>query len=401
MLYFVLFLILTLSLLVWILFFIVSIWKYKQLPVILKGSSKKSFGPQPLASVIIPSKNEARKIGECIKRLKVQTYTNLEFIIVDDSEDDTIEVINRNVGKDNRFKIIKQNKLPPEWVGKPHALQQGSTIAKGDWLVFIDADTEHDPELIERALEYSIKNKLDMLSVLPQIICKSFWEKIIQPIPAGLMLFFSPLNKVNNQESKATAASGPFIMIKHSVFNEVGGYEKIKGYIADDAEMARLIKHSGFKIGLVNGQTLAKVRMYEHFKEIWEGWSKNIFLGLVQRKKIQSKKLFQLLAIIFGAIAIFTIVVLPFLTMIISLILTVLINQLQWRYLFIFSSIIWFFATITQFCVSKLYYIGDPKYVPLIFLGGIFFIGIFINSGIKTLSGKGVNWKGRKYSTGE
>ena len=150
------------------------------------NATKKSSKTVPFVSVIIPSRNEAYRIGKCIKSLKLQTYPRLEILIVDDSTDDTVQVIKSIVRNDGRFKVIKEDKLPDGWIGKPHALQQGSTQAKGEWLLFIDADTYHDPELIERAVEYAIKKKLDMLSLVPHHICESFWEKVIQPIPLGI-----------------------------------------------------------------------------------------------------------------------------------------------------------------------------------------------------------------------
>jgi chlorobactene glucosyltransferase len=400
MLYYILFFILNLSLFAWILFFIITVSKHKHIPTLSKKSPGKTLTFQPLLSVIIPSRNEASKIGNCMKHLKEQTYPNLEFIIVDDSDDDTVQVIKNIIKDDKRFKIFKQEKIPPGWVGKPHALQQGSKLAKGDWLVFIDADTVHEPELIEKALEYAIDNNLDMLSMLTHYICKTFWEKIIQPIPLDLIIFYFPIAKVSDPQSKVALANGPFIVIKNSVFKNVRGYETIKGYIADDIEMGKLVKGSGYKIGLINAQTLIKVRMYENLKEIWNGWSKNIFMGRVQRKKAQSKKLYQLLMIIGGAFGMFCIFTLPFLTMLVTLVLTTYTNQPQWIfYLLLFSSIIWIFSSVSQYIVCKLYYIGDPKYAPLIFLGSIVFIGIFINSGIKTITGKGTIWKGRRYST--
>lgn len=397
MLRFILFVLLALSFLLWFLYFILAIWTHKQMPKLSKTSYKKSSRYLPLVSVIIPARNEANRIGKCIKSLKLQTYPKLEILIVDDSTDNTVEVIENIVGEDERFKIIKQEKLPSGWIGKSHALQQGSTQASGEWLLFIDADTYYDSELIERAVQYAIENKIDLLSLMPCNICESFWEKVIQPIPLGVIILF--LCRTNKSESKVAVAFGPFILIKHSVFNKVGGYETIKSKMLDDAQMAQLVKRSGFKINLVNAQSMMEIRMYERFSEIWEGWSKNISMVLFQNRLIRSKALKALifLTVLFG---IFDAFVLPFLALIISFLLGLFLSLPQWEYLLLFSSLTWLFAIFVQFYVSKRYFIGDPKYAPLIFLGGIITIGIFLNSTIRFLSGKGVTWKGRTYSTG-
>lgn len=395
----ILYILLTLSLVVWIMYFILMVYNYHKMPHLSKNTQRKPLKNIPLVSIVIPSRNEARRISKCIQTLKSQTYPKLEIIIVDDSMDNTVEVIKSIVGNDKRFKIIKQEKLPKGWIGKPFALQQGSKTAKGEWLLFIDADTYYDPVLIERATEFALKNKLDMLSLAPRHICKSFWEKIIQPIPLGAIPASSLLAKVNDPKSKVSLASGPFIMIKHSIFDKVGGYQTIKGRIADDLELAKLIKTSGFVLGFVNAQSMMSLRMYEKFSEIWEGWSKNSFLGFVQKREIKSKFL-QILILIIGLFAMFDLLILPFFSIISSLLIVLTLRSLPWMYLLLFAFLTWLVSIFAVVYVQRVYHIGKARYAPLtLFLGGIMMMGIFANSALKTMSGKGVTWKERTYST--
>ena len=370
---------------------------YRQMPHLSRMSSRVSNQSSCFVSVIIPTRNEASRIANCIRSLKAQTYPHLEILIVDDSTDDTVQIMKNIIGDDQRFKIIKQEKLPSGWVGKPHALQQGSKIAKGNLLLFIDADTSHDPELITNAVEYTTIHNIDLLSLVPHHICISFWEKVIQPIPLGLIPAISPLAKVNKPDSKVVVAFGPFMLLRRSVFDKIGGYETIKGRIADDAEMAKLVKNAGYKVGLANAQDLIQIRMYEKFSDIWEGWSKNIFLGLVQKRGIHSKAQRVLVALV-GAVGIFELMVFPFLATIATLLLTLLTHSVQWQQIFLFALFIWIVAIAIQLCVQKYYRIGDPKYALLFFLGGLITIGIFLNSAMKSLSGTGVAWKGRIYT---
>jgi glycosyltransferase involved in cell wall biosynthesis len=380
-----------------LLYLFITIKNYRLLPTVSKESDKYSISP-PSVSIIIPSRNESKRITPCIESMKAQTYPNLEIIIVDDSNDNTIQVINNIVKDDKRFRIIKEDKLNNGWVGKPHAMQQGSNEAKGEWLLFIDADTSHDPSIVTSTVKFAIKNKLDMLSILSKLVCKSFWEKIIQPIPTGLLVFISPLAKVNDPNSKNAFALGPFILIKHMVFNKVGGYKKIKGKIADDVEIAKLLKESGFKIGLAKAYNLMRLRMYERFNDIWEGWSKNIFLGLVQKREIKSKAI-QISILLIGLFVVFDMIVLPFFGIILSLVVLLLLKISFWWVILILSCILFIISTSFQSIVHKKYSIGNPIYSPLYFIGGIITMGIFLNSALKTLSGKGVKWKGRTYNT--
>ena len=388
-----------LSLLFWMIYLTKTLFDYKKLPKLQENKlDKNKEESYPFISIVLPTRNESHRIKGCIESLKKQTYPNFEVIIVDDSEDNTVEIIKNIVGNDKRFKIIKENEKHDGWIGKPHALQQGSREAKGEWLLFIDADVSFNEKLVENAVQHAVKNSLDMLSVMMSVLCKTFWEKTVQPVPIGLLLFLVPFSRVNNPENKASFAAGPFILIKKRVFNKIGGYEQIKNKIADDVELAKLVKESGFKIGLAHAQHLIKLRMYRNLREIWEGWSKNIFMGSIQKRGIKSKTL-QLLLALLGLFAVFDVMVLPFLATLVFLTLNLLKPSAAWQNLFLLSISVWLLSTFTQFYVHKKYWVGEPRYTPLYFLGGIITMGILLNSAFKTLTRSEVTWKGRRYQS--
>jgi chlorobactene glucosyltransferase len=391
------FFVLGLILLIWIGFFMLAMRNYLQLPRLTDTPSHLSTQQLPFVSVIVPTRNEAYRIEKCIRSLKAQTYPHLDIHIVDDSTDNTREVITSIIGTDPRFKIIKQDPLPPGWVGKPFALQQGSKQAKGEYLLFIDADTFHDPQLITRAVDYTLEHDTDLLSLVPHNTMESFWEKLIQPIPLTFLSAGMPLAKVNKPDSKIGIAFGPFMLIKHDVFNKIGGYEPIKGRIADDVEMAKLVTDSGYKAGLVNGQTMMHIRMYENFHEIWDGWSKNIFLGPVQKRGINSK-VQRLLIVVLGVIGIFGIMVFPLCMTIIALAFMLVTHASPWQGIFLFALVVWLVGIILQAVIQKAFRYGKPTYAVLNFLSSLIIIGIFVNSAIKSMSGTGVTWKGRTYT---
>jgi len=399
----ILFFLLFIIFLAWIGYFAITMWNNIHLPILIKKTINKKSSKKPLVSVIIPARNEEKRIASCIKTLKMQTYPNLEIIIVDDfSTDKTPEKAKESIGDDKRFTLLRLNEInekkPADWTGKSYAMHQGRQYAHGEWLLFTDVDyTDHEPELIERAIEHVLNEKIDLLSLIPRHICKSFWEKIIQPIPLGLIPAISPLSRANKLESNVAIAFGCFILIRQSIYDKVGGYQAIKGQIADDAALAKIVKQSGFKLGLARGQQLMKIRMYEGFHEIWEGWSKNIFLGVVQKREIKSK-IQKSLFIGAGSLGIFGLMVFPFLMMILSLIMMLLTQSLFWQNLTIISITIWCIVTILHFLVQYKYGIGKPYYAPLAFLGGIITICIFLNSAIKSLSKTGVKWKDRVYT---
>ena len=80
---------------------------YRKVPVLSKISHKDKLKKPPLVSLIIPARNEEKKIGKCIQTLKAQTYPNLEVFLVDDySTDKTVEIAKSIIVNDERFKIL-------------------------------------------------------------------------------------------------------------------------------------------------------------------------------------------------------------------------------------------------------------------------------------------------------
>ncbi len=377
---------------VWIAYFIIIFKNYTGTPKL--SDVEVDLKDFPMVSVILPTRNESERVEGCIKSLKNQTYPNFEVIIVDDSTDNTIEIIRNLIGDDNRFRIVKQEKLPEGWIGKSYAMQQGSKLARGKWLLMVDADIEIHPDTIAKAVSYAEKENVELVSLIPHLVCRSFWEKVVQPIVGGLVLFVCPPFLVNSTKSKLALAMGAFILIKKDAFERVGGYKKIRDKITDDVEISRLLKREGYGVRLLNGQDMMHVRMYRNLKEIWEGWGKNIFLGLTYIWNIKSR-LLSFITAIFGSLAIFLFISFPTFMLIASLLWFLFSTSIPRDILYL-STTTWFFSFVTQL-LGHLLFKGQPRYVFLAFLGGIVVSLIFLYSGFRVLLKKGVTWKGRAY----
>ena len=211
----------------------------------------------------------------------------------------------------------------------------------------------------------------------------------------GFLLLLWPPSLVSNPESRVTFAMGPFILIRREIFDKVGGYNKIKDKITDDVCLAKLVKQAGFNIALINGQEMLHIRMYENIKEIWTGWSKNMFLGFTYLYNLKSIFL-RILTAIGGFIGILLIFVIPFIIMVLSGMLALITGMPSWNYVFLFSLLSWFCVIGIQAYIQIIYK-GYPIYSTLSFLGGIVTSGMFLNSAIKILSKKGIVWKDRVY----
>ena len=119
----------------------------------------RDYPPQasgPLVSAIIPARNEAANIATCVRSVLGTTYDPVEIVVVDDgSTDGTGEIVERLAQApeaQGRVRLVRGAALPAGWFGKQWALVQGYHVARGELLLFTDADTRHGPELIPRTV---------------------------------------------------------------------------------------------------------------------------------------------------------------------------------------------------------------------------------------------------------
>ncbi|MFC2058126.1 glycosyltransferase family 2 protein, partial [Chloroflexota bacterium] len=150
--------------------------------------------PAPFISILVPARNETDNIATCINSLRSQEYTNFEIIVLDDnSSDDTAAIVKRIAAADPRVRLLNGKPLPHGWAGKTYACHQLATEAKGDWLLFTDADTVHAPTMLQSALSHAVKNNLSLISGWPLQQCVSPVQKIVIPIFIFILLSWMPL----------------------------------------------------------------------------------------------------------------------------------------------------------------------------------------------------------------
>ena len=247
-------------------------------------------GDWPFVSIIVPARNEERNLPRLLPSLLSQKYPAYEVIVVDDkSKDNTPAILSEWSARDERLKIVNGVELPREegWLGKPHAMHQGAQQAKGDWLLFTDADTVHSPISISSSIAYALSHDADLFTIFPFYELGTPSERIIMPVAFQGIMNLYPSYKVNDPNSRAAIANGQYLLIRRSVYDAVGGIESVKSRIVEDQEFARVVKSAGHRLLIADGQHLMNVRMYTSFQEVWEGWSKNVVISL-QRNPTQA-----------------------------------------------------------------------------------------------------------------
>jgi len=240
-------------------------------------------GEWPFASVIVPARNEERNLPRLIPSLLRQRYPNYEVIVVDDqSTDDTPRILADFAQRDERLKVVQGAELPKEegWLGKPHAMCQGVRHARGEWLLFTDADTDHNPLSLSSSVAYAIRHNIDLLTIFPFYELCTPVERIVMPVAFMGIINLYPTDKVNDPNDKRAIANGQYMLIRRDVYEQVGGIERVKDQVVEDLEFGRAVKGDGHRLYIVDGQHLTTVRMYTNFREVWEGWSKNTVIAL-------------------------------------------------------------------------------------------------------------------------
>src|SRR5581483_729614 len=223
----------------------------------------------PSVTVIIPARNEARNIFQCVSSLREQNYPEEKrnIIVVDDnSEDETSALASKAARSDSRIKLIQGSKLPSGWMGKPFACWQGAQLAESDWLCFIDADTTASPALLATAISTAQIRNLDMLSLEPFQVLGSFWERLIIPAGFVLLAFQQDVRKTNDPDNPEAVANGQFILIRRDVYRKLGGHASVRTQVTEDTALAQAVKNTGGRLALLGAEQLIQTRMYTGLK---------------------------------------------------------------------------------------------------------------------------------------
>ncbi|WP_404449223.1 glycosyltransferase family 2 protein [Sutcliffiella horikoshii] len=243
--------------------------------------SKKTPIP-PLVSILVPMRDEERNVLHLIENLKELTYSNLEFILLDDhSSDATYSLAISSTDKDSRFTIFQGAPLRKGWAGKVHACYQLSHAANGDFLLFLDADARLKKNTIERMLPFFQNEKVGLVTGFPRFPVTSWLSKLVVPMQHFVIWLHLPLALANYSSFKpASAAHGAFMFFERSAYDFVEGHFSVKSSIVEDVHLARVMKEHGFQVKLINATPYVTCHMYETNKEVWNGFIKNIYIGI-------------------------------------------------------------------------------------------------------------------------
>jgi glycosyltransferase involved in cell wall biosynthesis len=230
-----------------------------------------------VVSAIIPARNEETSIARAVESVAAQPEVD-EVIVVDDgSTDGTAAILEELAARLPKLSVLPAGELPAGWVGKNHAAAVGAAAAKGEWLLFTDADTFHSSNATRRALADAAEHDAALVSYSPQQEMETWWERALIPFVFCQLARRYSYTRVNDSAQPDAAANGQFLMIRRHAYDEIGGHAAIAGEVLEDVQLARRVKGKGFKIYFTAPSGVVKTRMYRTFTTMWEGWTKNLY----------------------------------------------------------------------------------------------------------------------------
>jgi chlorobactene glucosyltransferase len=386
-----------LNLLVWIAWAIVLLWLVaaaltllglqRQRPLQITSDESLKTKNAPLVSILVPARNEEKRVlAKALRSMLAQDYGNFEIIAVNDrSVDRTGAILYQLAREDARLHVIDGAEPPRGWLGKPFALQQALRAARGAWILATDADMIFEKEALRTAVACALFGRFDVVTLIPRVLCLTFWEHVFMPTFGWFMVMVLPVHLVNDPARPEALGVGGFFMIRHDFLRRIGGYGAVRAEVAEDLRMAEILKGAGARLRLEYAPDLARTRMQTNFREIWEGFTKNLFAGTR----------FSLWKAILGGTAVLLFAVAPPIFAVgcaASLLFAASLNSLQF---FIPLSLVY----IIEVAIFAL--INRRSNVPIIYaftvpLGHALFLAILVNSALRIATGRGVTWKGRK-----
>jgi dolichol-phosphate mannosyltransferase len=230
--------------------------------------------PAGSVSVVVPARDEEARLGPCLAGLRAQGADVLEVIVVDDGSSDGTAAVARAGGA----RVVEGAELPPGWAGKVWALEQGLQAARGDWVLFLDADTRPAPGLVRALVHAARRDGLDLVSCAPRYaLADPLARALHASMTVTIVWRLGPLDTPGWQPSHRTAVlNGQCILARREPLLAAGGWARVRGHLTEDSALARALRAAGWRIGFADGTALLEVEPYETARETWTGWGRSL-----------------------------------------------------------------------------------------------------------------------------
>jgi chlorobactene glucosyltransferase len=277
------------------------LWSTLELPDLAADAS-------PLVSIVVAAGQRARDLERCVQSLLRQDYPRFEVIVVETSAGDETRkrLLQLAATTEGSLRVVRGEPAPAGWLNRPAALQQGTGVARGEWLLFTTPETYHTPGLLSRAMAYARLQGLGVLSLAPRHECRSFWEHVWQPTAFQYLAFLRPPERVSVATGRGVWASEAFLLASREAYTRAGGHAAVAFERHEGGHLMGRVKSLGCRVEFVRAMDLLLTRTHRRFRELWEGWSQSLYVLLGGRP----------LRVAAHAVGILTWAVLPFVALI-------------------------------------------------------------------------------------
>jgi chlorobactene glucosyltransferase len=243
------------------------------------ASNSKVPRPAPLISVLVPARDEEANIRACLESLQKQDYPNFEVLVLDDnSADNTAGIVNEMASRDSRIRLFRGEPLPEDWAGKPFACYQLAQRASGSWLLFVDADTVHEPHMLRSVLSLALESRTSMLSGFPRQLAGSLPQKIVIPVIYFIILGWLPLWWLHRSRTpRPSMAIGQFLLFPRDEYWRIGGHKVVQSRIVEDVWLGIEVNRHGGRHLAVDLSPVVSCNMYRDIGTMWHGLGRSIY----------------------------------------------------------------------------------------------------------------------------
>lgn len=249
---------------------------------VFRAPPPRGPGPRPRVSLLIPARNEEANIGAALGAALASEGVELEVLVLDDgSTDRTAAIVAAHLQDDARLRLLAAPPLPPGWSGKQHACHVLAGHARHPLLVFADADVRLSPDALARIAGLIERKGLDLVSGFPQEVTRTLSEALIVPLIHVLLLGYLPIWLARQNRHPAFGAGcGQLVAVRRDAYQRAGGHAAIRSSRHDGLMLPRAFRRAGYATDLFDATDLARCRMYQGGREVWQGFAKNATEGM-------------------------------------------------------------------------------------------------------------------------
>ena len=368
----------------WVLLIKTMIDSFRYTPLLDKFDQKPHHNPR--VSVILPARNEENFIQKCLDSLTAQDYPNYEIITIDDSsEDSTGSIIAQYAKKNSKVIHVSAGPKPEGWMGKNWACMEGYKKVTGELLLFTDADTKFEKNVISLAVSHLESFSLDALTAIPKMVCLDFWTRISLPVLSTFLHTRFSAMRVNDPTKNTGYFFGSFFIIRKKTYDTVGTHEGVKHEIIEDGALGKKVKESGHKMKMVRADHLIDAVWARDWSTLWNGLKRLMIPLFLQNGKIAVGIFFAVLFLLF----------MPYVMLAYSI---PFVNS-SFSSNIIFASSISSSVLLYSACLIDSRALGiKTKHAICSPLGSLIVVSGFLTGLLHAKTNAGVSWRGRKYS---